>query len=205
VFTNEAHRGHDHARTLMRHVMGAATDDGTPTFLLFSDVGTAFYEALGFVALSHVTWTARTQALPTAPARVEPTTDVDRLLHIYEQSWKGPWLRSHRTRARWSRALPQVGDAFLIGDEDYAVVQLVSPNTLWIDDMALATLTPPAAWCALRQLATLLGASRVSGWLRATHTGGPFVATQRTSCIPMVKSPLPLGELRNHFASVDRP
>ncbi len=196
VVTAPTHRGRDLARALVQHVMDDTTT--TATFL-FSDIGTDFYRALGFTPLSHVAWSAKTDALPARPSRLQPCSEPTSLLQIFDASWKGAWLHAQRSASSWSSQ--QTGDAFLIGDADYVVARIVR-EVLWIDDLATNTLSVHNTWSALRQLASMLGAQHVSGWLRPEHAGGPFVATQRTKCIPMIHADV--GDVRSHFAPVDR-
>ena len=205
VFTPERHRGHGYARSLIERVKEGARSDGARAFLLFSDIEPGFYEELGFETLSHVTWTARTEALPNIPGRLEPTADVARLLGAFDASWRSSWLRMQRTEAMWRYATWRrpVGDAFMVGENDYVLARLVD-RTLWVDDAATNDVSRDQLWGSLRSLAAAVGASHVSGWLRPDHAGGPFVAAGRKTCIPMIATDEPLDDARSHFSSVDR-
>lgn len=198
VATPEAYRGRGHASTLVRRVMSEATD--ARAFLLLSDIDPSFYEKLGFTTLSHVTWTARTEALPMRPARLEPTRDLERIVEIYEESWRPGWVRTRRTSEAWHDT---AGDIFLVGEADYIVARRLD-SALWIDDAATTEISRDDLWASCRMLATAVGAEHVAGWLRPEHGGGPFVATGRKTCIPMLASDEPLGDVRAHFSSLDR-
>lgn len=202
VYTNDTHRGRGLARMLIERVMAQS---GLSTFVVFADIDPTFYAALGFETLSHVSWTARTDALPNLPGRLEPTADVPRLVDIFDRSWRASWLRVRRTEDSWRYAAWRrgTGDAFLVGENDYVVARLMD-RTLWIDDAATTSISRDALWASLRSLAAALGATHVSGWLRPDHAGGPFVATGRKTCIPMIKSDLALEDVRAHFSSLDR-
>lgn len=201
VETPEAHRGQGHATKLLRSVMEGSPD--AQAFLLFSDIEPGFYERLGFTTLSHVTWTARAEALPFRPARLEPTRDLDRLHRIYDASWRAEWLRLRRTVDTFGSAK---GDAFLVGDADYVIARRVE-QALWIEDAATTEVSRDDLWASFRMLATATGADHVAGWLRPEHAGGPFVATGRKHCIPMLAladGTPSLGDYRAHFSSLDR-
>ncbi len=206
VFTPEPHRGRGHAHTLLRRVMADAARSGRRAVLLFSDIGAAFYEGLGFRALSHVTWTARTASLSQRPVRLEPTDDAARLCALYEASWpEGEWLRVRRTPARWRYWAwrNDAGASFFTGDDGYVTARRLGDGSLWVDDAVHLGPRPEPLWAAFATLARELGATRVSGWLRPEQAGGPFVAVQRDRCVPMLAA-TSLDDARSHFASVDR-
>lgn len=206
VFTAAPYRGHGHARELLRRVMADAQNAGSEATLLFSDIEPAFYEKIGFTTLSHVTWSARSAALPSRPVRLEPLGDEERVLDIFERSWTTEWLRMQRTPERFRDCLwrHRGGETFLIGDDDYVSTRLLGDGTLWVDDAATTTIRAPDLWASLRALADGSGAARVSGWLRPEHAGGPFVAVQRRRCIPMIATAAHIADARSHFASLDR-
>ncbi len=56
VFTPEQQRGRGYASQLLREVMGYYEAEGVKDFFLYSDIGTSFYEKLGFVALPSYEW-----------------------------------------------------------------------------------------------------------------------------------------------------
>jgi predicted N-acetyltransferase YhbS len=205
VFTPERHRGRGHARSLIENVMTEGQAAGARATLLFTDIDPTFYEKLGFETLSHVTWTARTEALPNVPGRLQPTSDLARLLSAFEASWRPAWLRMQRSEASWRYAAwrRQSGDAFLVGENDYVLTRLID-RTLWIDDAATNEISREQLWGSLRSLASALGATHVSGWLRPDQAGGPFVAAGRKTCIPMLASDEQSEGIRSHFASLDR-
>lgn len=209
VFTAAPYRGQGHARELLRRVMVDAEEAGVEATLLFSDIEPVFYERLGFTTLSHVTWSARSAALPSRPVRLEPLLDDARVLDIFERSFSSEWLRMHRTpeRFRDCRWRHRGGETFAIGDDDYVSTRLLGDGTLWVDDAATNTVSAPALWASLGALARGVGAPRVSGWLRPEHAGGPFVAVARRRCIPMIATVASTAEIagaRSHFASLDR-
>jgi len=57
VFTPRAHRGRGHATAMIRAALAQAAERGDPIAMLFSDIGTRLYSALGFVPLpAEETW-----------------------------------------------------------------------------------------------------------------------------------------------------
>ena len=48
VFTPRGHRGHGHAAALVRAVLARGREQGLRVAMLFSDIGTLYYEGLGF-------------------------------------------------------------------------------------------------------------------------------------------------------------
>ncbi len=56
VFTPPAARGHAHAKHLLKWVMQYYQERGVQDFALFSDIGLAYYQDLGFVALPSYEW-----------------------------------------------------------------------------------------------------------------------------------------------------
>ena len=51
VFTQPAHRHRGYARVLIERLVARAASDGFDLALLFSEIGTAYYEAVGFTAI----------------------------------------------------------------------------------------------------------------------------------------------------------
>lgn len=51
VFTQPAHRGRGHARTVIERVLEEARGEGASIALLFSEIGSAYYARLGFAAV----------------------------------------------------------------------------------------------------------------------------------------------------------
>lgn len=53
VFTAPAHRGRGHARRLLDEMLRRAAAEGIEIGMLFSEIGAAYYERLGFVTVPH--------------------------------------------------------------------------------------------------------------------------------------------------------
>jgi hypothetical protein len=68
VFTPAAERGKGHAKVLIERMMSEAAAEGYGSALLFSEIGAAYYEGLGFRAIPRETLTLDVAHKPGAPA-----------------------------------------------------------------------------------------------------------------------------------------
>lgn len=68
VFTPEPERGRGHASRLLEEVMDSERREGVALAALFSEIGTRFYERLGFVAIPRDEVTVRVRPKDGAPA-----------------------------------------------------------------------------------------------------------------------------------------
>jgi predicted N-acetyltransferase YhbS len=213
VYTGEAYRGRGHASRLTQLVMDEAKGEGAAAAMLYSDIDVSFYERLGFVVMPHVVWTARVDALPDKQVLdVRACKDIDTLLPLYRQSWDDAWVRMRRSADGWRYWAwrHEVDDVRLLSRNGQAVGYVASmryQDSLWLPDIAvLPDVSNAALWATLRALAIERGAGDVSAWLRADRAGGPFVATVRTKCIPMVANLTGDHDFtapRSHFAAFD--
>jgi predicted N-acetyltransferase YhbS len=103
VFTPPDQRGRGYAADLVRAVLDRARNRGDELALLFSDIGSAYYQALGFVALpAEEHW----GALPRRPADLpagwglRPATEGDR-----------DWIRRAHAESSERRAIAVLRDA----------------------------------------------------------------------------------------------
>lgn len=212
VFTPEAHRRRGHATHLIAEVMAEARAAGAGAAWLYSDIPPSYYERQGFTVLAHPVWSAPLAALPaSSELTFQPTDDVTQMLALYRSSWSGAWLHAVRTEASWRFFAWKncVERSWLLLEHSEPVGYVVGKrwaDALWIDDLTLAKMPAERAWAALGGLAREVGASKVSGWLRPEHTGGPFSETVRDRCIPMV-APLDHrlagASWRSHFSALD--
>lgn len=105
VFTPAARRGRGHARAAIEAALEAARARRDLAALLFTDIGTAFYRALGFVALpafDHAGRLPRASSADRSLLFVEPT-DADRpaIAAAHEASGHRRSLRLLRDDAHW--------------------------------------------------------------------------------------------------------
>lgn len=205
VLTDEAHRGRGHARAMLGAVLEEARRDGAGAALLFSDIAPSFYEPLGFSVVSPVLWQAQSDALPeTGALDTSPQDDATALIDLYERSWGGDWVYLRREPARYAdhRALALHREGETLG----YVVAHRTEDALWISDLVTLDVAPAVVWATLRALADRHGCAELAGWLRPEHASGPFVATRRTLCVPMIArldARLP-DDARLHFSWLDR-
>lgn len=213
LFTPVEARRRGHANLLVRIVMDRAKRAGYGAALLYSDIDPRFYERLGYVLLPHPTWIAKTADLPPSGAfALGKCDDVERLLAMYEQSFEPSWVRAQRNRASWELASWRQRQAktWLLVEQERAVGYIIASkhdDLLWVVDEAMLGGSAPRLWATLRKLAVQEGAARVAGWLRPDHAGGPFAASPRSCCIPMV-APLDerlaqIDSLATHLSSFD--
>lgn len=117
VFTPRALRGRGHAATMLRSVVEQARRRGDPIVLLFSDIGSTFYERFGFRALpAQDHWgriPRRAEALPPGhelrDARETDLPDVRRAHH--EGCLRRP-LAVIRDEAHWEFLLARTSGFF---------------------------------------------------------------------------------------------
>jgi predicted N-acetyltransferase YhbS len=212
VFTPEAERRRGYAAELLRRLLAEASEQGAGAALLFSDIDVRYYERLGFLTLSHLSWSARRETLPTGPASLGGEADLGTSCDLFERSWAAGFVRSRRdvdSFAYWAWLNRTPAPRLLLREGEPCGYVCASANegTLWIDEAVTVELDAPTLWASLRQLADEQGAARVGGWLRPDHAGGPFVASARSRCIPMAaRLDARLAEpasLRAHFSSLD--
>jgi predicted N-acetyltransferase YhbS len=85
LFTPEAQRGRGHARRLIELMLDEAADRGCRFALLFSEIGSAYYESMGFRVVPRPLVTLEIIRKPGAPAtfvRSGETTDLPALADI---------------------------------------------------------------------------------------------------------------------------
>jgi GNAT superfamily N-acetyltransferase len=82
VFTPQRHRGRGHARRLIEAIVGEAKADGAALALLFSEIGAAYYQRLGFRAVPLREVDIAVTRRPGAPAMLVRSGDDRDLAHI---------------------------------------------------------------------------------------------------------------------------
>jgi len=106
VFTPRALRGRGHASALIREVLVEARQRGDIAALLFSDVGTALYRALGFLELAaEEAWGEIRRKLPDPPPdwSLTPMTPahLDDIIRTHDRCSRERPLAILRDRAYW--------------------------------------------------------------------------------------------------------
>jgi predicted N-acetyltransferase YhbS len=75
VFTPPALRGRGHGRQMVLALLDRAREDGADLALLFSEIGSAYYERLGFITVPHDACELVVRVSPGAPAVAMRTGD----------------------------------------------------------------------------------------------------------------------------------
>jgi predicted N-acetyltransferase YhbS len=195
VITRPDRRREGLAAALVSEVLAQAGGVG----LLFSDIAPAYYERLGFVRCPAVTWRARAADLPrraTAWRKVEP----EELGAIDEASLRDG-TRVVRDAAWWRYFAWRNGPcaARVWDGVGFALVARAGQTLRVLEAGAVGEREP--LWAALRAWAESAGCEDIEGWLRDDLVaGGPFTATERTQCIPMIAGVAPS---KPHFAEID--
>lgn len=227
VFTKESERGKGHAPALIRAMVREARDLGYAAAVLYSDIDTAYYARLGFIALPAVDCFALTEALPDADAltfRPAEKGDLDRLIAWHEASWASSpeALRPMRSRAlfRFFRWRNRVADAWILGDAGrdagYLLAGLDDPRRdlpeprpdalLWVDEWSAPGVARARVLATIRAVAEVRGAREVGLWLRPGQDPAPFRSTSRTASFPMILPIAPgltVDPARDHLGSFE--
>jgi GNAT superfamily N-acetyltransferase len=117
VFTPQAERGRGHAAAMLRAVVEAARRRGDLAAFLFSDIGTRYYEALGFQALpAEETRATLRRASKRAPAgwrlRAFRPDDLDAVMEVQADARCGAQFAVVRDRAYWEFLLERARGFF---------------------------------------------------------------------------------------------
>ena len=227
VFTKESERGKGHAPALIRAMVREARDLGYAAAVLYSDIDTAYYARLGFIALPAVDCFALTEALPDADAltfRPAEKGDLDRLIAWHEASWASSpeALRPMRSRAlfRFFRWRNRVADAWILGDAGrdagYLLAGLDDPRRdlpeprpdalLWVDEWSAPGVARARVLATIRAVAEARAAREVGLWLRPGQDPAPFRSTSRTASFPMILPIAPgltVDPARDHLGSFE--
>jgi GNAT superfamily N-acetyltransferase len=197
VATDPPHRGHGYARRLCDAVCATMERSGRPVGLLFSEIGPALYESVGFRAIDAAEGRCgrlADLAGSGASARLtplDPRRDAERLC--------ASWTELHRGTAHVRRSPTSFRESVDVGDDDWFLgvrggdggyVRLADdPRALEVVEMIVidaADETPVLR--GLARLALDLGREAIEGWLSRT---GPvdewFAPVARTKHVPMVR------------------
>ena len=179
VFTLPEFRRQGHAEAMLRAIMGLHAERGFVLATLFSDIGAAYYEKLGFRTLPSREATARTERLPysrrvTAFRRAE-TSDFARLLAMHHTLASDHGFAYHRDTDQmaflvtWKR-IPDLW-LFELGGKPAGYLIGKPKDTLYrVFDGGP---TDPEDWphwlAGLRGVAEAHDATSVDGWLPDRH------------------------------------
>lgn len=205
VFTRKDARRKGAAATLLRWLLEDARSKGAALALRYSEIGTAYYERFGFVALPSNEHSAAITEFPcTTSLAIRPASpdDEDAMIAFYESSWDPTVVRMVRTprHLRYFRYRNSADQAWILYRGDVTVGYVIaaihdgsrddgvriSARTLWVDEWAAPGISIADIFGAVRIIAGSHGAERIAGWLSPWHEHAPFVATPRHEPIAMV-------------------
>jgi GNAT superfamily N-acetyltransferase len=179
VFTPEASRGRGYATAFLGALLDAERAGGTDIVYLFSDIGPAFYERMGFVrlpsraivlradTLPHVRISTRTLGDEDWPAieRCFATLDATRAFALTRPPLVWEWLRLRATSTESAGVFVRLGImrgrrlvAYVLGRRFPAVDAFALDEFAYVDDEA-AALVPALIRNAAGDL------RKVTGWL----------------------------------------
>lgn len=191
IFTDSDLRGCGFATCLIKWVLEDAREkDGCGAALLFSDIGTAYYERFGFKALPSFSWKSRVSDLPegTGLALREVGKDGAALIRWHADAAKGfdlYALRTERAYALFSE-INGAGKSYLLSEngQDVGYVTMATGNALfWVDEWYAPEISPDKVWGAIKSMAQASGSSEAAGWWLP---GYGVANKQREKEIPMV-------------------
>ncbi len=226
VYTRKDARKKGAAGTLLRWLLDDARAQGQVLALLFSEIGTSYYERLGFVALPSFEHSAATNDISGETSlSVRPASDPDEdaIIAFHEASWDPPIVRIVRTREhlRYFRFRNGADRAWILQrdgkDVGYVIAAIhdgkrddgvtCSSPTLWVDEWAAPGIPIVEVLGALKIIATEQSAERIASWLSPWHEHAPFVATARREPIAMTCPLIPpltaIDPNQTFFGSLD--
>ncbi|MBK9259666.1 MAG: GNAT family N-acetyltransferase [Polyangiaceae bacterium] len=226
VYTRKDARRKGAAATLLRWLLEDARSTGHALALLYSEIGTAYYERLGFVALPSYEHAASAIDFPDATSleiRPAGAADEELIIRLHEASWDPSVVRIVRTpeHLRYFRYRNTADCAWMLHRNGSVVGYLIagihdgtrddgvnaSSRTLWVDEWAAPGISTADVFGAIRVIAQRESAPRVAAWLSPWHAFPPFTATPRHDTIAMA-CPLnaPISTIDPHqtfFGSLD--
>ncbi len=188
VYTPCAQRGRGHARAMLAAVLDRVRAEGAGGALLFSDIGTAYYQALGFHPLPSHEFSVPLRAIPMSersPLVVEPVREAEwsEIERLYEHATASdPFVllrssmywdhlrrkeRERVTRRSAGGKRPCHRIARRAGRSvGYALV-VCEPPALILQELIVADGRPETAWAllgAIREAGEAFGGTQLSGW-----------------------------------------
>lgn len=204
VFTRKDARKKGAAALLLRWLLDDARAKGCALALLYSEIGTAYYEKFGFVALPSFEHSAMTNEFPGQTGltlRAADAADEPKMIELHEASWDPNLVRIVRTPEllRYFRFRNTPNHAWMLERNGVVVGYVISTlhdgtrddgvkpsqRTLWVDEWAAPGVPLEDVLGALRFIAEAESAERISGWLSPWHETAPFVAGHRHEPIVM--------------------
>lgn len=226
VYTRKDVRKKGAAAKLLNWLLDDARASGNVLALLYSEIGTSYYEKFGFVALPSNEHSAGTMDFPsTTSLSIRPAVAEDEaaMIAFHEASWDPSIVRIARTPAhlRYFRFRNTADQAWILQrngvDVGYVIAALhdgkrddgfvPAERTLWVDEWAVPGIPIADILGAIRIIARSQSAERISGWFSPWHEHAPFVTKTRHEPIAMacaLNAPLShIDPQRTFFGSLD--
>ncbi len=217
IYTREEFRNRGIAKTLIQNVLEEAKQT-CDAAILFSDIGTEYYEKFGFQSLQDLRWMADAKTLlggPTLNIRLAEKKDTDQLRSWYEKSFSRGTLRIIRSsREIWNFQRQRSGANcdHIVSQNNIDVGYFnanVTDKNLWIHEFVLLDASLEKQMNAtIAQFSLINHRDTLAGWLRSDNIPNGFVGTSRGQAIPMILSlrngiVLPENDSQVHFSSID--
>lgn len=218
IYTREEFRNRGMAKNLIQNVLQEAkTLALCDAAILFSDIGTTYYEKFGFKPLQDLQWIAEAKALlkgSLLDVRSAEKRDTDQLISWYEKSFKNGILRIARSREVWGfqRERAHADCDYIVSQNNIDVGYFnahVTDKNLWLHEFVLLDPNLENSMNAtLAQFALVNHRDVIAGWLRSDRVPNGFVGTSRGKAIPMVlplthNVILPENDSQVHFSTID--
>lgn len=213
IFTHPERRREGLGAALCHAILREAAAEGARAALLFSDIGSPFYERLGFRPLPALVHACPTADLPAAGALCrQPTEDLASLGGLRTRSLAGRVHLSHTTES-WRYFAWRSGARAHFTLRDGA--RLAGFCTLsrrhgglWVDEIAAPEVPPHLVLATLREAAEATASASVAGWLPAELAMAPFTSRPRLGCLPMLmgldaEAHTALRDAPAHFGTLD--
>ena len=160
VFTAESARGRGYASELVRSVLAEAREEGCHAGCLFSDIGAALYQRLGFIEQPAWRYEAEVARLPLHgdPLSSSVVNGLAELVSLHRASASEGWLRvlhDDASARNWDGG-NGAAHTMLLCDDGRPVGYLVAfanGDTLWIDELCAPEQGDERLWSAVRQQA----------------------------------------------------
>lgn len=226
VYTRKDARKKGAAAKLLNWLLEDARAQGNALALLYSEIGTSYYEKFGFVALPSNEHSAATNDLPnTTSLSIRPATHNDHaaILALHEASWEPKIVRIARKieHLRFFLFRNSADSVFMLQrqgiDVGYVIAALhdgkrddgvvANERTLWVDEWAAPGIAIADILGAIRIIARAQSVDRIAAWLSPWHEHSPFIAKVRHEPIAMacaLNAPLHrIDSQQTFFGSLD--
>ena len=191
IFTDPALRKAGLASAMIRAAMNEAREnEGCGAALLFSDIGTEYYERFGFRSLPAKYWNLDIKAMPEGDGlqtREEPD-NMAALIRWYDEATKNYAIRPARTveTFRLFSAINSVSKFLVLSENGRDVGYLsmgAGPGMLWVDEWYAPGIDSKRVWATVRRLAIEHDRVEAKGWWLPWYG---IEGQARTRAVPMI-------------------